>query len=112
VVLPFCFEVRPTIILGREVGGQLGPLGEHVDPLEYRQLKMPFDGLLGAKSSATKRVAEMQEYVTHFAMQATEATKTLAIFGRLHALDALGSLGLEPVGYSSISSAIGKLVLQ
>jgi hypothetical protein len=42
--------------------------------------------ILGAKSSAVKRVAEVvtQEYVTRFAMQAAEATNALAIVERLH----------------------------
>lgn len=60
---------------------------ESVDPLDSRQLKIPLDGRgLGAKNSTVKRVAEMdvQEYVTRFAVQAAEATNTLAIFSRLH----------------------------
>jgi hypothetical protein len=57
----------------RRLGGK--PLGEALDMWS-----------LETKSRAVYRVAEtvMQEDITRFAMQAAEATNTLAIFGRLY----------------------------
>jgi hypothetical protein len=46
---------------------------------------------VATNSSAVKRVAIIitQEYVRYLAMEGFEATKSLAIFGRLHAREAL-----------------------